>query len=267
MGGSSVWGKSSKILLYYGPVSHACGHTVCETAPLLKKILTVLWINAIRLWLDWKIHLFTVNCSVMMKILRIGFLQSQSLELPTVIFFSNFSISGTDVWYILTMLMLNVEIETLITKCGTLHYDSATLARVMTQVLNCKRKPDEQVSEYVSWFQKCWKEKPKLDLPDKDDPFFVSMFVKQFIFTGCIHFEDVSTWCVFIESCKAAEENKGIRCSRFFLKPKVQAVQVSSEVDPNNLVAFQGNSLWYRGRSFGHSMSSRRAGVGIDLCH
>jgi len=52
----------------------------------------------------------------------------------------------------------------------------ATEEKDVMQVLNCKCKSDEPISEYAAQFQKCWKEKAKLSLSDTEDPFIISMF-------------------------------------------------------------------------------------------
>ena len=118
-------------------------------------------------------------------------------------------LSGKDSRYILTTLMPNVKLDTLIEACPTLsvEFDSpededsvhpwlthahkqAHIAEVseflqkhafqerdVTQVLNCKRKSDETVSAYANRFQKTWKDDAKLDINDTEDTFFVSMFL------------------------------------------------------------------------------------------
>ena len=118
-------------------------------------------------------------------------------------------LSGKDARYILTTLMPNVKLETLIEACPTLsvefdspEYDDdihpwltqahkqAHIAEVsdflqkhafkerdVTQVLNCKRKSDENVSAYANRFQNTWKDEAKLDINDTEDTFLVSMFL------------------------------------------------------------------------------------------
>ena len=123
------------------------------------------------------------------------------------------SLSGKDVRYILATLIPQIKIDTLIEECNTLSYDNdgpiegeytlenrypwmdrkykekhiqqlaeylkknAAQDRDVTQVLNCKRKPNEPMSEYAARFQKCWKEQAKLEITENEDPFFVSMFL------------------------------------------------------------------------------------------
>lgn len=123
------------------------------------------------------------------------------------------SMSGKDVRYILTTLMPDVKMETLIKACPTINdgndgpigtevgveakfpwlskthkethvaemteflKTNASQTKDITQLLNCKRKSDEKVSEYANRFQKCWKEEAKMEIKDTEDPFFVAMFL------------------------------------------------------------------------------------------
>ena len=123
------------------------------------------------------------------------------------------ALSGKDIRYILTTLMPSIKIETLIEECPSLSPDldgpragktelekkypwlstqhkfthlkelytflkqRTAQEKDVSQILNCKRKPNETMSEYINRLKKCWTEDAKLDISDEENAFCVFMFL------------------------------------------------------------------------------------------
>lgn len=123
------------------------------------------------------------------------------------------SLSGKDIRYVLTTLMPHITSESLIKDCPSLSEDNdmledeiipekkypwlskahkdthiqemktfldknASQEKDVSQILNCKRKPTENMSTFAERFLKAWKDDAKLEIKQEENAFFVSMFLQ-----------------------------------------------------------------------------------------
>ncbi|CAK6958177.1 protein NYNRIN-like [Scomber scombrus] len=187
------------------------------------------------------------------------------------------SLSGKDVRYILTTLMPNVTVDTLMKECYTLDFDNdgpiegeiqlenkypwlkrkhredhlieltaflkknAGHDRDVSQVLNCKRKPNEPMYEYASRFQKCWKEQAKLEMKTEEDPFFISMFLNGLDPTAAYTLKLSAPDIYSLNPGALLKKIRELDAVGLFttVKPKIQGSQVLFESDENNTMLFQ----------------------------
>ncbi|CAK6954952.1 uncharacterized protein LOC124484256 [Scomber scombrus] len=187
------------------------------------------------------------------------------------------SLSGKDVRYILTTLMPNVTVDTLMKECYTLDFDNdgpiegeiqlenkypwlkrkhredhlieltaflkknAGHDKDVSQVLNCKRKLNEPMYEYASRFQKCWKEQAKLEMKAEEDPFFISMFLNGLDPTAAYTLKLSAPDIYSLNPGALLKKIRELDAVGLFttVKPKIQGSQVLFESDENNTMLFQ----------------------------